>query len=96
MDARFGYFHMQQATAEERASLGGELAAHIVSVLDSDGAFHSVAYRLVEDLRGLGHDLVSFDESDDFQIWYRRDAVPPRAGLVIAFRTGDVTVEWLE
>ncbi len=56
--------------------------------------FHSAVRAAVSELRALGHDLWSFDESDDFEIWCPNYAQPSGPSLVLTFHTDEVVVEW--
>ena len=51
---------------------------------------------LVSDLRSLGHDLWSFDEDDDFEIWCPDYARPTGPGIIVTFRPDSVEVAWKE
>ncbi|HEY2513198.1 MAG TPA: hypothetical protein VGI39_20155 [Polyangiaceae bacterium] len=60
---------------------------------ERERAFHLAVGACIEDLRAVGYELFSFDESHDFEIWMRREG----AGLALAFRIdGGVTVEWAD
>ncbi len=60
--------------------------------------FHEEIGRIVAMLREQGHDLWSWDESDDFAIWgpeYQNR--PALTGLVIDFRMpANVDISWLD
>jgi hypothetical protein len=81
------------ASNEERADLSTALAESLAKQLRT-GEFHARVYELIDELRGVGHDLWSIDEGDDFQVWGPNDQEPKGPGLVITFRAPDeVTVE---
>lgn len=75
------------------ADLGGKLGAHLAT----SASFHSAVKELVRELRELGHDLWSYDESDDFEIWGPNYEKPTGAGIVVTFNIEDgVRIEWTE
>ena len=67
LDARFS--HQRVFALEDRSPILDELAAALSERLRSASDPCAEAYVLLDELRQLGHDLWSFDESDDFQIW---------------------------
>ena len=67
LDHRFSYDAFIRAS--DRAGLAHELAAEITRRLRAAPDPDSEGHLLADELRGLGHDLHSFDESDDFQLW---------------------------
>jgi hypothetical protein len=57
--------------------------------------FHDAVQSAVSDLRDAGHDLWSFDEDDDFEVWGPDNARPSGPGVVITFAVdGPTTVSW--
>jgi hypothetical protein len=67
LDSRFSYDAM--VAASDRTSLVVDLGAELTRRLLASGDPEKESRRLVEELRALGHDLWSFDESIDFQDW---------------------------
>ena len=59
------------ASHADRLSLCAELAAHISLWLRGKESFHREVLGIVEELRNLDHDLWSYDEDDDFEVWGR-------------------------
>lgn len=57
------------ANEPERAELCVELGAALMARIKASSDFHATVYVLVDEHRALGHDLWSFDESDDTQTW---------------------------
>jgi hypothetical protein len=85
LDSRFSYAAFVAST--ERAELAGALETEITRRLRDSGDPEKESRQLVEELRALGHDLWSFDESTDFQIWCG-DWVKPKHPyeLILTFR----------
>lgn len=84
-----------RANPTEREVLCRALAAEITAAVRSTGDFWGVTRGAVESLRALGHDLWSFDESDDFHLWCPHYGRPTGPGIVLTFRLPDlVEVEW--
>ena len=81
MDSHLSYESFCRSSPHERDALCLELASYLSRhvVVDS---FHASIYGLIDELRRLGHDLWSFDESDDSQTWYRADRTPPAARAI--------------
>ena len=67
LDTRFSYTAFVEAG--DRSRLVQELAAELTRRLQAASDAEAEARVLVQELRTLGHDLWSFDESLDFQIW---------------------------
>lgn len=84
IDERFG------ATAFQRASspqvLADDLAALLTARLVQEPA-EKVVRAAVQELRAVGHPLASFDESDDFAIWYAE--YPNQHRFVVEFSYRD-------
>lgn len=85
LDSRFSYAAFVAST--ERAQLVSALETEITRRLRDSGDPEKESRQLVEELRQLGHDLWSFDESTDFQIWCG-DWVRPKEPheLILEFR----------
>ena len=74
--------------------LASALSARLPSG-SSESDFHESCYTLIDELRSNGHELWSFDESDDFQIWGPDYTKPGRIGIVVTFQMdGGVEVSW--
>ena len=67
IDQRFSYAAF--VGSADRSHLVQELAVELTRRLQAASDAEVEARVLVEELRTLGHDLWSFDESVDFQIW---------------------------
>ena len=67
LDKRFSYEGLLATTdrPEFIEELGEELTRRLRAAMDPENEGRAI----IEELRNLGHDLWSFDESDDFQIW---------------------------
>jgi hypothetical protein len=50
-------------------SLLRDLEVLLTARLEASANRPDEAYRLVQELKSLGHDLYSFDDSPDFQLW---------------------------
>jgi hypothetical protein len=71
----------ESASAESRPPLCHDLARVLSDRFrTSTNPWADTAYRLIEELRGLGHDLWSHDEGGDFQLWGEDYAESARAG----------------
>jgi hypothetical protein len=69
LDDRFCNERFVAATDGERVRLGDELAQELTRRVQASADPAQETYECIEDLKRLGHDLWSFDESDDFQLW---------------------------
>jgi hypothetical protein len=91
IDERFSYENL--ATSPDRPNLVDALCAEITRRLQASTNPESEGRVVVEQLRQLGHDLWSFDESDEFQDWCgaRVTAKRPYELLVhISYREGEL------
>ena len=80
---------------EAREALCTDLASALTGELRRRQGFHHAVYALISELRKLGHDLTSYDEADETQVWGPDYVVPSGPGLVITFTApDDVGVEW--
>jgi hypothetical protein len=82
-------------SADARRRRTEDLARVLAASLHGAADFHALVYQLVERLRAVGHDIWSFDETDELQRWAAR-GTPQRPGLVVVFRPEHVDVEWVE
>ena len=83
-------------SGKARAALCEELAQHLSQRLRGAADFHRAVKSLVSELRLLGHDLWSFDEDDDFEIWCPDYVNPTGPGIMVTFRPDSVAVAWRE
>lgn len=95
MDIKYSYESFLRASESERVALCQDLAAHLAKAVSTGDAFHASVYSVIAELRDTGHELQSFDESDDFQLWYRADTMPQRPGLTIRFDAKEVLADWM-
>lgn len=94
---QFRFDRMLRLSATERGSVLHTLADVLRSRLQQADHFHSATYQLIEELRTLGHDLWSHDESDDMQVWGPNYEYTTGPGMVLTFHaSGEVEVEWTE
>ena len=77
-----------------RGILCRDLAQLLARDLRGGPGFHDRVQELVSQLRLLGHDLWSFDESDEMEIWSPNYQTPSGPGIVVTFRPDHVDVEW--
>lgn len=90
----FGKSAFSKAGERERAELCKALS-HALSVrIRAARSFHEGVAQLIGELRDLGHDLWSFDESDDVEIWSSDYQQPSAPGIVVTFHPDRVLVEW--
>ena len=75
LEDRFSY---ESFARSDNAALATELSLELTRRLRSSPSPAHECYAIVDELRQLGHDLSSFDESDDFQIWCADWTKPPR------------------
>ena len=95
VEGRFGKTEFVVAGPASRSALCRELATLLAQRLKEPSAFGATATACIKELRALGHDLWSFDESDDFQAWCPNYENPTGPGIVVTFRAPDeVSVEW--
>ena len=74
--------------------LATDLASKLEERLSHAPEFHTGVRVIVDELRRLGHDLWSFDESDDREVWCPNYLTPSGPGIVITFTTEGVEVAW--
>lgn len=56
---------------------------------------HTSSLRLIAQLRALGHDLWSFDESHEWEVWGPNYLGDSSSGIIVTFDYGKgVSVEW--
>lgn len=77
-----------------REALCKDLAQLLAEHLKGEPDFHHRVRGLISELRLLGHDLWSFDESDDMEVWSPNYQTPSGPGIVVTFRPDNVDVEW--
>ncbi len=95
MEERFRREEFERASPQQRTTLLRDLADLMKARMRAGPAFHRSCYELIEELREAGHDIWSFDESDDFQLWGPDYAKAIGRGLIIHFTSeGDVNVKW--
>lgn len=96
MDANFSRSSFQSLPDRQaRDILGAKLAGVMSARLRSASSFRHEVHRCVQELRALGHDLWSFEESDEFQTWGPNYVAPTGPGIVVTFSAPDgVEVEW--
>jgi hypothetical protein len=83
------------ASADGKRELCVRLAAELTRRLTGAVRFHDVVVAAVSDLRQAGHDLWSYDEDEEFEVWGPNYALPSGPGIVITFRSGGPTeVNW--
>lgn len=85
---------LEQLPVSERVARCCELSALLTQRMADATDLHRAAHGFVSELRALGHDLWSFDESDDFEIWCSNYAEPTGPGIVATFRREEVTAAW--
>jgi hypothetical protein len=76
LDERFSYESFVHSA--DPAALARALSDELTRRLRATATRAQEGYALVDELRRLGHDLWSFDESDDFQAWCGDWTRPPR------------------
>jgi hypothetical protein len=95
VNQKFSKLNFLAANDGERETLCAELAKDTAQRILQSSSFHEAVSCVIEQLRIMGHDLWSYDESDDFEIWGPNYAEPTGPGVVVTFRLeGGVQVEW--
>ncbi len=95
--ARFVASAFSALSSDARADRCRELSRYLTERVRAAPQFHDCVRELVAELRSLGHDLWSFDESpDELEIWCPNYATPSGPGIVVTFTPDDVRVEWSE
>jgi hypothetical protein len=83
------------ASSAEKEVLCLRLSAHLSGALAKAVRFHDGVAAVVTALRGCGHDLWSYDEDDDVEVWGPNYAPPSGPGILITFRAYEPTeVRW--
>ncbi len=59
----------QKTDAAGRSVQCAELSKRLGDRLTDEADFHQGSMKLVGELRALGHDLWTFDESDEMEVW---------------------------
>ena len=78
-----------------REDLCVQLGTELSGKVQGAAQFHNAVAAEVARLRDCGHDLWSYDEDDDFEVWGPSYAPPSGPGIVITFRAGGPTeVKW--
>ena len=81
----------------EREYLCETLAVELTHRLHAGKNFHADVRKIVEELRAEGHQLWSYDESDDFEVWGPDYSKPGRPGIIVTFSLpANVVVKWTE
>jgi len=97
MQTKFSKEAFEALGVGERPRLAQELAESLRTIPRDGRDFHRACYAIIDDLRSLGHDLWSLDESDDFQIWGPDYQKGHNRGLTIRFESeGRVEIDWHE
>jgi hypothetical protein len=79
LDHRFSYDRFVAGTDADRQRLADDLAQELTRRVQASADPAQAGYDCVDDLKSVGHDLWSFDESDDFQLWCGDWTAPKRA-----------------
>jgi hypothetical protein len=81
----------ESATVQERQGLCTELAERISKAVQGATPFHDAVQEVVSALREVGHDLWSFDEEDEFEVWGPDYSPPASPGVIITFRRDETS-----
>jgi hypothetical protein len=89
---------MSVLSEEERSVRCAELLHVIVNRLETIPDPVTEFYQVFDDLKVMGHELFSWDESDDFAIWGPNYATTVMTGLLLDLRvpTDQCEVTWLQ
>jgi len=91
---RFSKAAFDRANDAGRATLSAELCEALTERLKGTPDFHQGVNQLVTELRDIGHDLWSFDESDEMEVWCPNYQTPNGPGIVVTFTTEGVEVDY--
>lgn len=92
---RYSKVVIEALSDDERDLRLKELENILVARLRQASEFNTAVYKIVDDLRKLGHDLWSFDASDEMQIWAPNYTRPDMYGLIMTVDAPDrVLLEW--
>lgn len=91
---RFSKAMFDASNNAEKDDLSVELSRVLSERLKAMPNFHHGVKQLVLELRAIGHDLWSFDESDDFEVWCPDYHNPTGPGIVVTFTIDGVIVEY--
>ena len=86
----------ERLDAKGKATLCAALATLLLMRLRTEPDFHKGVGKLIGELRAVGHDLWSFDESDDMEAWCPNYESPSGPGIVLTFTHDRVEVDWSE
>lgn len=75
------------ASTDGKRELCARLAAELTRYLANAAGFHEAVVAAVSELRDAGHDLWSYDEAEEFEVWGPNYAPPSGPGIVIAFQS---------
>lgn len=91
----FSRHHFESVDMSERQHLCQELQAILKTILGKKDNFAAEIMAIIKYLRLLGHDLWSYDEDEDRQVWGRDYTKKNPPGLLIEFyRPDEVNVTW--
>lgn len=91
---RFTKAAFERSDAVGKAALAADLTESLTDRLRTASEFHPGVHDLVEVLRALGHDLWSYDEEDEMEVWGPNYHTPSGPGIIVTFTPEGVTVEW--
>ena len=91
---RFSWREFERADGSERQKLAAALKETLTLRLKRAPGFHSEILAIIEELRSLGHDLWSFDDSDEREVWCPNYEGGDKPGLILTFAADGVEVEW--
>ncbi|MDP2344401.1 MAG: hypothetical protein Q8O67_25810 [Deltaproteobacteria bacterium] len=90
---RFSLDHFERAASRKELCL--DLQTTLDGLIDRGDRFHASVMSIVERLRLVGHDLWSFDEEEEYEIWCPDYSRGQGRGLILTFRVdGPVEVDW--
>ena len=94
MMSRYSREALARLSPGERGTRCAELAEQIAKGLMPGDGYHQSVYAAVEVLRGLGHELWSYDEGDEYQVWgsdYQKNGA---IGIIMTCAGMKVLIEW--
>lgn len=89
---RYELFAAANEVEREQMLRALELAA--ISYFDENISLHDGVMKVIGELRAAGHDLWSFDEHDEFELWCHNWTRSQQPGISLEFRQGAVVATW--
>jgi hypothetical protein len=91
----FDKLEFARSNDPERARRCRDLETYLSDRLKKSSNFHATISEIIEELRERGHDLWSYDEEDEIEVWGPDYVQSKGPGLILTFTAPNtVIVEW--